>query len=150
MNKEQFLIMGVKSDIKVKLNQNGVFNLDEEYPQSHNEVCDITDILRSGDSFEYEISDSNISYGFIEINKFDLICRPLSDLTKDEWIDKLNTFACELLDAAHVYDEKNIVGINWMLQPFEIVMWLIKNHFNLMDESEPFIDVNTLEINPYK
>ena len=78
------------------------------------------------------------------------ILHPLSDLQKDEWITKIDTFACEVLDAAHVYDEDNVIGINWSLQPFAIVQKLIEWHFNLMDESEPFIDVNTLDINPYK
>lgn len=84
--------------------------------------------------------------------KFKPILHPLSNLTKDEWIEKLNTFACELLDAAHVYDEKNVIGLNWMTHPFEIVMWLIENHFDIagLIEKGEAIDVNTLPENPYK
>lgn len=88
----------------------------------------------------------------LPISNYGCILHHLSDLTKDEWIEKLNTFACELLDAAHVYDEKNVIGLNWMTHPFEIVMWLIEHHFDiagLIDKGEA-IDVNTLEINPYK
>ena len=33
---------------------------------------------------------------------------------------------------------------------FQLFQKLIEWHFNLMDEDEEFIDVNTLEINPYK
>lgn len=119
----------------------GMAEVDGKMPTEYNNTpCSATIFYRRN-----ELSTGNC---FIE--QITPIFHHLSDLTKDEWIDRLNTFACELLDAAHVYDEKNIIGLNWMTQPFEIVMWLVKNHFNLMDESEPFIDVNTLEINPYK
>lgn len=83
---------------------------------------------------------------------FKLCLRSLSDITKGEWIEKLNTFACNLLDAAHVYDEKNVIGLNWITHPFEIVMWLIENHFDvagLIEKCEA-IDINTLPENPYK
>ena len=33
---------------------------------------------------------------------------------------------------------------------FWIIQKLIEWHFNLMDEGEEFVDVNTLEENPYK
>jgi hypothetical protein len=132
MNKEQFCAISLPHKLKCKRTF-----FDEEELGKENGICEI-------DGFDYHI--------YKEGGIFDLtpICHHLSDLTKDEWIERLNTFACKLLDAAHVYDEKNIIGLNWMTQPFEIVMWLVKNRFNLMDESEPFIDVNTLPENPYK
>lgn len=95
------------------------------------------------------VGESNF---YTDRSKFKPILHPLYELTKDEWIEKLNTFACELLDAAHVYDEKNVIGLNWMTQPFEIVMWLIEHHFDVagLIEKGEAIDVNTLPENPYK
>lgn len=142
MNKEQFLAMSLPHGLKGYVDGKGTI--------SGQNIYILFNCLYMAATVEVMSTIAGESDFYTDKSKFKPILHHLSYLTKDEWIDKLNTFACELLDAAHVYDEKNIVGINWMLQPFEIVMWLIKNHFNLMDESESFIDVNTLEINPYK
>lgn len=40
--------------------------------------------------------------------------------------------------------------INVYAIPYACLSKLIEWHFNLMDEGEEFIDVNTLEVNPYK
>lgn len=44
------------------------------------------------------------------------------------------------------------IGNKSQIAPYQLNLFqkLIEWHFNLMDESESFIDVNTLEINPYK
>lgn len=143
MNKEQFLAMSWKTDLAVLVDTKNWFEKRKPFVATLIGLFDFENL-----TVKY-IDDLGATYTS-NTGDFTPICRPLSDLTKDEWIDKLNTFACELFDAAHVYDEKNIIGLNWMTQPFEIVMWLVKNHFNIMDESEPFIDVNTLPENPYK
>lgn len=85
------------------------------------------------------------------------ILRPLSDLTKPithngetfvpivelEKIDKgIWVNGGKLM--FRLTPIKNILEL-----PFLIIEWLIKHHFNIMDESEPFIPV-TEEFNPYK
>lgn len=46
--------------------------------------------------------------------------------------------------------EFRIDGREYYIKQFDLFLKLIEWHFNLMDESEPFIDVNTLPENPYK
>ena len=129
MNKEQFLVMSLPHGLYAKRMHFGILK--------YNSVAY---------SNEFEVHKDNPARECCLP-----VCRPLSDLTKDEWIEKLNTFACELLDAAHVYDEKNVIGLNWVTHPFEIVMWLIEHHFDVagLIEKGEAIDVNTLPENPY-
>ena len=133
MNKEQFLAMNLPHKVKaIFTDEYGVIRIHELDHYLYQYMCD----SQKDDT----------------LYKFKLILHPLTDLKKDEWIEKLNTFACELLDAAHVYDEKNVIGLNWMTQPFEVVMWLIEHHFDIagLIEKGEAIDVNILPDNPYK
>lgn len=84
------------------------------------------------------------------------ILHPLSDLTKDQdkedslfW--RLEEFACNTRDAASMYDHSGLNDINWLQEPFEIVMWLIKEHVDILGliKNKEAIDVNTLDHNPY-
>jgi hypothetical protein len=139
MNKEQFGAMSLPFDLMFK-------------DTFRNSIHRSTGILNSGkfiDSLKGGVYSNGL---YMSWENFTPILHPLSDLTKNVWIEKLNTFACELLDATHVYDEKNIVGLNWMTHPFAIVMWLIENHFDVagLIEKGEAIDVNTLPENPYK
>ena len=43
-----------------------------------------------------------------------------------------------------------IDGSRHLIKQFDLFLKLIEWKFNLMNESEPFIDINTLEKNPYK
>ena len=131
MNKEQFLAMSLPYGLKCYFDGNSF---------------DIIGIFKTV-RLSYK-PFGNIS---VSVNNCKPILHPLSDLTKDEWIEKLNTFACNLLDAAHVYDEKNVIGLNLMTHPFEVVMWLIEHHFDIagLIEKGEAIDVNTLPENPY-
>lgn len=168
MKKHEFLIINLPHGIKVMLNQMGKFNLDEEYPQPHNEICDIVNILTE-EPFEYEISDGKMSYGFIEENEFDLILRPLSDINKEiehkgekfvpsEWFElgdddkhclNFGNNNIKLKEELETIAKHNLINdINYL--PFAVVQKLIEWHFNLMDKEEEFIDVNTLNDNPYK
>lgn len=87
-------------------------------------------------------------FGEVLIDDVKPNCRPLSDLIKpiehkgDRFVpsDKLS-----MTD----YDIESLLIHKENLH-FDIVLKLISWHFNLMDEGEPFIDVNTLQTNPYK
>ena len=159
MTKQNFLAMSLGSGLKVVLNQKGKFNLDEEYPQPHDEICEITQIINCGDNFEYEISDRNVSYGFIEEDEFDIIARPLSDITKEiehngEKFVPMKNFNCGL---QYVTIKNGMLSIwdgdMWTYSiyavPFGYIKKLIEWHFAIgLDESD-YIDINTIE-NPYK
>jgi hypothetical protein len=82
MTKQEYLCMSLPYNIKVQLNRMGVFNLDEEYPSSHNEICSIENIIVSNSGFEFEIGDGYTGYGYIEQDEFDMILRPLTELMK--------------------------------------------------------------------
>lgn len=144
--------MSLGSGLKVRLNQKGKFNLDEEYPQPHDEVCEITQIINCGDHFEYEISDGNVSYGFIEEDEFDIIARPLSDLTKEidgtpaffRYYESYSPIKKQLANLAYGIGDIDDV-------PFHVVIRMIKEHFDIagLIEKGEAIDINTIE-NPYK
>ncbi len=71
--------------LKVKLSQKGIFNLDEEYPDStiHNATYKITDMIL-GENPEIQIQDikRDFSIGYIEIDEVLPVLRPMSDLIK--------------------------------------------------------------------
>ena len=93
------------------------------------------------------------------------ICRPLSDLTKeiehkgDKFvpIDELNNIIDDesigFNDHYIDYENPDNTGqIDWLNEPFIVVMWLIEHYFDiygLIDKGEA-IDVNSLDTNPYK
>ena len=167
MKKEEFLAMSLNCGLKVILNRKGKFNLDEEYPEPHNEICEVVDVLKSNSSFDYEISDGNVSYGFIELDEFDFICRPLTDLTKPiehngekfvpienlkdvfmlEWCDLFDDSIDAILEFAKYNNFKKIEYL-----PFCIVQKLVEWKFDIagLIEKGEAIDVNTLIENPYK
>lgn len=70
--------------VKCRLNRTGIFNLDEEYPQPHNEICEITNLLKCNNEWEVEISgeDMDYSYGMIGLDEIDILLRPMTDLIK--------------------------------------------------------------------
>lgn len=91
------------------------------------------------------------------------ICHPLSDLTKPIThkgetfvpIEKLYTAwdfePCKLVNEA--IDDLKMLPREWSIlkhMPYMLILKLVEWHFNLMNESEPFIDVNTLDKNPYE
>ena len=51
-----------------------------------------------------------------------------------------------------VFEGENISDVNWLLEPFIIFQKLIEWHFDIADliSKGEAIDVNTLDINPYK
>lgn len=70
--------------LKCQLNRLGIFNLDEEYPIPHNDICEITNLVKINDDWEIEISGSgDCSFGMIGLDEIDIFLRPLSDLYKE-------------------------------------------------------------------
>lgn len=107
--------------------------------------------------------------------KSNIICRPLSDLTKPiehngetfvpivelwrigygngnsvfnkfEYVESPTSITCHTFSTGYLFHFMKPL----MENKFWIIQKLIEWHFNLMDESQPLIDVNTLETNPYK
>ena len=84
------------------------------------------------------------------------IVHPLSDLTK-LIIHNGEKFVPIVAITNHplsYYDDEEDALISIQNYPMQLRWWtiqkLIEWHFNLMDENEPFIDVNALSENPYK
>lgn len=70
--------------LKYQLNRLGVFNLDEEYPIPHNDICEITNLVKVGNDWEVEISGSgDCLFGMIGLDEIEIFLRPLSDLYKE-------------------------------------------------------------------
>ena len=160
MNKEEFLIMSLRHGLKVKLNQIGKFNLDEEYPEPHEEICEVVNVLRSN-PWDYEISDGNISYGYIGIEEFNLILHPLSDLSKeiihkDEKFIPINKIGeiFKMNTVEYNFFEQNAENKDFIIDNirFCIVLKLIEWHFDIagLIEKHQGTNVNELKINPYK
>lgn len=173
MTKKQFINFSQDNGLKVILNQKGKFNMDEEYPQPHDEICEVTDILNCGDHNEYEISDGKISYGLIEIDEFDIICHPLSDLIKPithkgetfvpieilwkTYHSDMNASKFSFYDYGDRYvchsDEygyENKIYKNMKLNEFWKIEKLIEWHFAIDLNEDEYVDINTLNNNPYK
>ena len=167
MNKEKYLGISLNCGLKVILNRKGKFNLDEEYPEPHNEICEVVEVLKSNSSFDYEISDGNVSYGFIELDEFDFICRPLTDITKpiehkgekfvplerikELFIEGTEDVLSQSIEAIEYFIENNFFSrIEYL--PFILIQKLIDWHFDIagLIEKGEAIDVNTLIENPYK
>lgn len=79
MTKQEFLSASLPYGLKHQLTEKGMFNLDEEYPRSHNNCMTI--IGTSGN--EYDLSDDNWGVGYIEIDEFKPIIRHIDTLTKE-------------------------------------------------------------------
>ena len=110
---------------------------------------DALDSLRDNEHLSYE--------NFIKEEGHRLILHPLSDLTKPiehkgekfvpiERIKQL----LGLVQIGTYFVEDFKFSIKKGALSFNLTMKLIEWHFNLMDKGEEFVDVNTLEENPYK
>lgn len=133
--------------LEAKLSKIGVFNLDSEYPNEHqNKVCTITNCgFMNGDFYgQMKVNDSNYSFDFDTIDEIDLILLPLPHLTNPKngvdgitWFDDIcwNFFDSRTPDN---YECSKIV-LNELLQAgkvqmdtyYGLVEYLLKNHFDL-------------------
>ena len=81
------------------------------------------------------------------------IYRPLSDLTDKLidvlWFDVISTDS-DSYDKDDFYEMCELGSINHL--PYKVVQWLLEHHFDINGwiDKELAIDVNTLEVNPYK
>ena len=111
--------------------------------------------LKSIDTDGNEIWVSNDNWVYSSLNyDIKIICRKLSDLTNSD--TKSIGFKVRL-DVANASNNGDWIlllngGFNLKTSPFYVIEILVKNHFDIADliEKGEAIDVNTLEVNPYK
>ena len=114
--------------------------------------------LKSIDTDGNEIWVSNDNWVYSSLNyDIKIICRKLSDLTKeiehggDKIIPVIDIFLKNVREIKGRYIIfKNGYSTTIGELKFKQVQKLIEWKFNLMDESEEFININDLDINPYK
>ena len=111
--------------------------------------------LKSIDTDGNEIWVSNDNWVYSSLNyDIKIICRKLSDLTNSD--TKSIGFKVRL-DVANASNNGDWIlllngGFNLKTSPFYVIEILVKNHFDIagLIEKGEAIDVNTLEVNPYK
>lgn len=120
--------------LRCQLNRLGVFNLDEEYPIPHNDICEITNLVKVGNDWEVEISGSgDCSFGMIGLDEIEIFLRPLSDLYKE--IDG-EVGIVEIFRMFGIYHE-NIRVTNCGLKYNDGAEWLL---FDWSYSAQSFID----------
>ena len=146
MNKQEFLAMSWPYGLKVYVKYN--------HKPKHSELEKMIGIV--DDRIITDIYEEDIEPLFI--SEYGLCLRPLSDLTK-EIEHKGEKFVpskeihkyCpnELIDISYIFSMKYI---DIKSLPFWAAMKLIEWHFDLFDgiKNKEAINVNILEINPYK
>ena len=111
--------------------------------------------LKSIDTDGNEIWVSSDNWVYSSLNyDIKIICRKLSDLTNSD--TKSIGFKVRL-DVANASNNGDWIlllngGFNLKTSPFYVIEILVKNHFDIagLIEKGEAIDVNTLEVNPYK
>ena len=145
MTKQEFLAFSLAYDLKISFYDDyRDCNIVEKINEMHVDVYSIMSDTYDGNP-----------------DKCKILLRPLSDLTKEIEhngekfvpIDELNNIGDAECDRYNDYfNEENISDVNWSLEPFIIFQKLIEWKFDIADliSKGEAIDVNTLEINPYK
>lgn len=134
MNKQEFLAMSLPYGLHCEI--------------SNKKVC-------------YKLANYTASDYTLEFNDKSVICtpilHPLSDLTKE-----IEHKGEKFVPIEKIQEIRGIVTVNQYFIndfkqsirdksiSFDLVLILCKWHFNLMDDGEEFVDVNTLPENPYK
>ena len=148
MTKQEFLAFSLPYDVKAIDKFECIWTI---HPYK-----DALDDLEDNEHLSYE--------NFIKEEGHKFILRPLSDLTKEiehkgerfipiERLLEDITNAWRLCKLDYPNDSKglyNDIISNIESCEFWLIQKLVEWHFNLMDIGEEFIDVNTLEENPYK
>ena len=133
MNKQEFMAMSLPYGLKARI------KTENEY-------------IHNVDHYMYQyICDSEKDK---DLYKYDLILHPLSDLTNSD--TKSIGFKVRL-EVSNAYNNGDWIlllngGFNLKTSPFYVIEILVKNHFDIagLIEKGEAIDVNTLEVNPYK
>lgn len=96
--------------LMVQLSQKGIFNLDEEFPQPHNEICEITNILKCNNEWQVEISEvaGDDSFGLIDLDEIIPLLLPMSSLYTEMEDGKVPA-----IELAKIANPKT----TWTLQP---------------------------------
>ena len=151
MNKQQFLAMSAITSLKGFVDGRSTHAGPTVYTlHSVPNKCKTVQIAASMNEDEF----------YVDIDKVKPILHPLSDLTK-EIVHKGERFVPlrKLLEASGfdlsvmgqvLINEYERIFSDIQLLGISDVILLGEWHFNLMGEGEVFIDVNTLDINPYK
>ena len=140
MTRLEFLSMSLIKGLK------GVISIDGEQ-----EIVTLKSIDTDGN--EIWVSSDNWVYSSLNYD-IKIICRKLSDLTNSD--TKSIGFKVRL-DVANASNNGDWIlllngGFNLKTSPFYVIEILVKNHFDIVGliEKGEAIDVNTLEVNPYK
>ena len=140
MTRLEFVSMSLSKGLK------GVISIDGEQ-----EIVTLKSIDTDGN--EIWVSSDNWVYSSLNYD-IKIICRKLSDLTNSD--TKSIGFKVRL-DVANASNNGDWIlllngGFNLKTSPFYVIEILVKNHFDIADliEKGEAIDVNTLEVNPYK
>ena len=140
MTRLDFVSMSLSKGLK------GVIHIDGEQ-----EIVTLKSIDTDGN--EIWVSSDNWVYSSLNYD-IKIICRKLSDLANSD--TKSIGFKVRL-DVANASNNGDWIlllngGFNLKTSPFYVIEILVKNHFDIADliEKGEAIDVNTLEVNPYK
>lgn len=140
MTRLEFVSMSLIKGLK------GVISIDGEQ-----EIVTLKSIDTDGN--EIWVSSDNWVYSSLNYD-IKIICRKLSDLTNSD--TKSIGFKVRL-DVANASNNGDWIlllngGFNLKTSPFYVIEILVKNHFDIagLIEKGEAIDVNTLDVNPYK
>ena len=138
MTRLEFVSMSLIKGLK------GVISIDGEQ-----EIVTLKSIDTDGN--EIWVSSDNWVYSSLNYD-IKIICRALTDLTKpiehkgEVFVPTVNLGWNTVTLSFSASNIKMAVDALTLHEAQKLIEW----KFNLMDENEPFIDVNTLEVNPYK
>ena len=138
MTRLEFLSMSLSKGLR------GVIYIDGE-----KEIVTLKSIDTDGN--EIWVSSDNWVYSSLNYD-IKIICRTLTDLTKpiehkgEVFVPTVNLGWNTVNLSFSASNIKMAVDALTLHEAQKLIEW----KFNLMDENEPFIDVNTLEVNPYK
>ena len=152
MTKEEYISLSINYNVLAYVSK-GII---ESSPTGIVKLLSFTTINKGIIGYQLHPSKGIDVCGCSHVCKTKLILRPLEDLLKDQdkedsFFWRFEEFACNTRDAASMYDHSGLNDINWLQEPFEIVMWLIKEHVDILGliKNKEAIDVNTLDHNPY-
>ena len=151
MNKQQFLAMSSITDLKGFVDGRST-NVGPTIYTLHSvpNKCKTVQISATMDEDEF----------YVDIDKFKPILHPLSDLNKEiehngeRFVPLRRLLERRGFDLSQIsqYFVDEHLGFYSDIRLLEIpdAIMLTEWHFNLMNEGESFIDVNALDVNPYK
>ena len=151
MDKQQFLAMSSITDLKGFVDGRST-NIGRTMYTLHSVPNKCKTVQIAATMYEDEF--------YVDIDKFKPILHPLSDLNKEiehngeRFVPLRRLLEKRGFDLSKInqYFVDEYLGFYSDIRLLEIpdAIMLAEWHFNLMNEGESFIDVNTLDVNPYK